>query len=130
MFPTLPNLPRLDRITPQLLGTGGGGPGFGTGSPGWGIGSPPTGGGGGGGGYGCVGPLCQQRLPCGLGGPCTSTSSSTSNPLNPLSYLPSINWGRIAAFLLGLLLIAGGLYLIKDVRTTVNSNVRTLAEAP
>lgn len=33
--------------------------------------------------------------------------------------IPAINWGRIAAFLLGLILIAGGIYLIKPVNEIV-----------
>ena len=33
--------------------------------------------------------------------------------------IPPINWGRLAAFLLGLLLIAGGLYLLKPTQQLI-----------
>ncbi len=43
--------------------------------------------------------------------------------------IPAINWGRIAAFLLGLLLIAGGIYLTRPGQTIVTSSIRHLSEA-
>lgn len=42
--------------------------------------------------------------------------------------IPAINWGRLAAFLLGLLLIGGGLYLLKPVQEVINRSVKGAAE--
>lgn len=41
--------------------------------------------------------------------------------------IPSINWGRLATFLLALLLIAGGLYLIKPVQQIVVKPIKRAA---
>lgn len=41
--------------------------------------------------------------------------------LNPLA---SFSWGRIAAFILGMILIAGGLYMFKPVAEVVNRTVK------
>jgi hypothetical protein len=96
---------------------GGGGGIFGGGSGGGGIviSAPPINvGGGGGSGTISVG---------GTGG------TATNAGFNPFSYLPAINWGRIGAFLLGLLLIAGGLYLIKPVQQVVNRTGKNIGKS-
>jgi hypothetical protein len=53
-----------------------------------------------------------------IGGGTTRPVNNTTTTSNWLG-LPSISWGRIACFLLGLLLIAGGLFLIKPVQKTI-----------
>ena len=50
-------------------------------------------------------------------------TSSSTGMLGGL--LPAINWGRIGAFLLGLLLFGGGLYLIKPINQSVGLVVKT-----
>lgn len=136
MFPPLPNLPKLVRPQPQIKalldpfdpfgpggnegcgffdlgcggGIGGGGGIFGGGGPT--LTMPPIGGsGGGGGGTGKV----------------TNVGFSVGGALSSVLGIPAINWGRLAAFLLGLLLIAGGLYLIKPVQQIVNRTVKETA---
>lgn len=125
MFPgRLPQLPSLttdfaSQFSSPLFveiggGSGGSGGGLGGGFPSVGginIGVPPMGGGNpaSGGGSG-------KTVSVGLPGSVGSGASMLSSLLG----LPAINWGRIAAFLLGLILIAGGIYLIKPVQETVN----------
>lgn len=92
-----------------------------------------TGGGGGsGGGFdlgGVIGGVISGVTGSLTGGGSTQIlgSSSAKSYLSSVLGLPSINWGRIAAFLLGLLLIAGGLYLIKPVQQVVNRTVKETA---
>lgn len=59
------------------------------------------------------------------GGSTAKVGSSVASALNPFSY---IDWGRIAAILLGLLLIAGGLYLIKPVQKATNVTVKAASK--
>lgn len=98
------------------IGGGGGGIGF-PGSGGPTIWVPPIGGGnpGSGGGSGKATPV--------------SVSGSIGGALSSVLGIPAINWGRIAAFLLGLLLIAGGIYLIRPVQKIVNQSVRSARSA-
>jgi hypothetical protein len=104
-LPSLPTLPTLDGFHPVLNLSGDGG-----------INSNDTG--------GVIGGVLGGVLGGGSGGgvvlpgtytfknpAATSTSTSSSSLSNPLG-LPSVSWGRIAAFLLGLLLIGGGLILL------------------
>jgi hypothetical protein len=116
--------------------------GFGDGSGGFDIGIGggffPIGGGGGGGGPVIGDPGGGGGISIGLppiggtGGGGTSTSVSASSG-GLFGLLPAINWGRIAAFLLGLILIAFGLYMIKGVNQAVNvvvkNGARKLAES-
>lgn len=53
--------------------------------------------------------------------------TSLAGPLGMLT--GGFDWGRLAAFLLGLLLIAGGLYLLKPVQEVVNGAVKKGAVA-
>jgi hypothetical protein len=66
-----------------------------------------------------------------LGGVIAGTGAATGagKPLPGQSQVSSgllgwFDWGRIAAILLGLLLIAGGMYLIKPVQQVVNKGVK------
>lgn len=110
---------------------GGGFPIFGGGGyPGSGGGTPtlnPNDNGGGfvisGGGGGSGGGSGVKVTPVGAGvGPFGGLLSSVLG-------IPAINWGRIAAFLLGLILIAGGIYLIKPVQNVVNQTIKKGAKA-
>lgn len=56
------------------------------------------------------------------------SSSSGSNPSSSSS-TSGFSWGRIGAFLLGLIVIAGAIYLFKDVREAVNSGGKSLVTA-
>lgn len=129
MFPNLPTLPDLSSAfrgagaSPLFVEIGGGG-----GSPiGGGGGFPISDGGGGihiGGGtpVGSSGGGGGITLP---GGGASSTAASIGGTwLSSLLGIPAINWGRIAAFLLGLILIAGGIYLIRPVNQVVNQTVK------
>jgi hypothetical protein len=132
MFPTLPPLPNLSGFSmapdvhPLLFEVGGGGGGV------------PIFGGGGGGGFPGSGTI-NIGLPGnpasgGSGGKTSTISLGGSAPavgynmLSSLLGIPAINWGRIAAFLLGLILIAGGIYLIKPVQESVNRTIKTGAK--
>lgn len=125
MFPgRLPTLPELSHFsgsqsTPLFVEIGGGSGGFGGGFPGGiNIGAVPIGGGnpasGGGSGRTISSIPSIPSSPIGIG------TSMLSNLLG----IPAINWGRIAAFLLGLILIAGGIYLIRPVNQIVNQSVK------
>lgn len=46
-----------------------------------------------------------------------------------MGLVPGFSWGRIAAFLLGLLTIGAGLYLLKPVQNIVNQTIRTARQA-
>lgn len=59
----------------------------------------------------------------------TPVSFDPTKWLSGVLGIPSINWGRIAAFLLGLILIAGGIYLIRPVQNIVNQTVKRSAKA-
>lgn len=116
-LPTLPGLhsPDMQAFAISLPGGGGGGIGF----PGGGIsiGMPPI----------------SIGLPGGgsSGGGATSVSlgGAVGGALSSVLGIPAINWGRLAAFILGLILIAGGIYLIKPVQQVVNTNVKAGAKA-
>lgn len=61
--------------------------------------------------------------------PTGSTSGTQSIPGNqpgskPWYSMLTVSWSRIAALILGLLLIAGGLYLIKPVQQFVNKSAK------
>lgn len=102
---TLDPLPALTtRYGPAFDPIGGGG-GFG-GLPPITI-IAPVGGGGTAGGGGKSG---------GVGG---TVGSAAGSLLSSVLGLPAINWGRIAAFLLGLLFIAGGIYLTKTAQRSI-----------
>lgn len=123
MFPgRLPGLPDLHSVSDkatlsQLFTIGGGSGGFGfPGGGGIGLGLPPIFGGGSGGSGGGV-----TVTPVGIGG-------AIAGGLSSVLGIPAINWGRIAAFLLGLLLVAGGIYLIKPVQQVVNRTIKTSAK--
>ncbi len=156
-LPSLPSLPSLaERPTLthrsasplQILSPSGDGWGF---SPdgGWGIDSSgfgfggsgftinPGGGTGGstGGGFdlwnnlgGIVGGAITGATGGSVNGPAVANTGAAA-----INWFSGINWGRIGAFLLGLLLIAGGLYLIKPLQQIVNTTVvrggRALAES-
>src|SRR5574337_481095 len=63
----------------------------------------------------------------GSSGPTASSiTSSISNVLNPFS---GFSPGRLGAFILGLILIAGGIYLFKPVQEVVNESVRSGVKA-
>jgi hypothetical protein len=136
MFPALPKLPDLSTFAtgrgtfhPQLqvIGPGGGGGG------GFDLGGI-LGGGGGSGGSGSSG-APKSVLDCTMKSKTldeynacvTALGKSTFGPQGFLG-LPAINWGRIAAFLLGLLLIGGGLYLIKPIQQVVNVTTKRAGE--
>lgn len=148
-LPALPSLserPQLQRSPLQLVASpSGNGWGF---SPdgGWGLDSSGIGpngsgfifgGGGGSGGQtgGNSGPGYGWDVIFG-GGPTGVALGTAAGVVGNLtggaaqtgSIFPSINWGRIGAFLLGLLLIAGGLYLIKPVQQVVNRTGKELAK--
>jgi hypothetical protein len=97
-----------------FLGGGGGPPGFGNTFPLPGGIEIPIGGGGG------VQPVVGTVL--------GSVGSAVTGAVGSAIGLPAINWGRLAAFLLGLLLIAGGLYLFKPVQQAVNVRVQAAAK--
>lgn len=99
-------------MQPQLVDTGGGG-GFDTGVS---VGTPAGGTGGSGG-------ASQRQASAGQG----TTPASTSG--TSWFTWPSISWGRLAAFLLGLILILMGIYLIKPVQQVVNTTVKTAGKA-
>lgn len=50
-----------------------------------------------------------------------------TNPLGTgmMGQITGLSWDRIAAFLVGLIMVAGGLYLFKPVQETVNRTVRS-----
>jgi hypothetical protein len=110
----------------------------GVGSQGSGFILPGGSGGPSGGDGGIFGPSIGITLPFPGGSSGSGAPGGTSIPgkilgaatgaVSSVLGIPAINWGRIAAFLLGLLLIAGGLYLLKPVQTVVNRSVRGLAE--
>lgn len=107
-------------VAPMFVEIGGGGGGGFPGGGGIQIGIPPIGSGGNpasGGGSGKT--VSLPSTPLGVG------ASMLSNLLG----IPAINWGRIAAFLLGLILIAGGIYLIRPVNQIVNTTVKRSAKA-
>ena len=58
----------------------------------------------------------------------SGSASTGSTGLLGISW-PTIPWGRIAAFLLGLILIAAGLYMIKQIQQTVKTTVKTAGKA-
>ena len=128
MFPTLPTLPALTPLvasrptTQAIINVGGGAP-----DPGGVIGGGSIGGGG------------PCLFNCGSGGstvPISSifpglgtAASAAGSALSSVLGIPSINWGRIAAFILGLILIAGGLFLIKPVQSIVVNTVKNTAKS-
>lgn len=98
----------------EIGGGGGGGIGF-PGSGGINIGVPPIGSGSNpAGGSGSGKTVSIPSSPLGI----------ATGMLSSLLGIPAINWGRIAAFLLGLILIAGGIYLIKPVQEAVHETIR------
>jgi hypothetical protein len=105
-------------FSPNLLDGGGAGGGN------IGISFPGPGGGGGSGGGG-VPPILVRAGQNQAGA--TASTGSTSNA--SLISWPSINWGRIGAFLLGLILIAAGLYLLKPIQQFVKTTVKTAGKA-
>lgn len=119
MFPELPRLPTLPsmagRYSPAqdfggfLPGPGGVGIGFPGGGPAIGINLPPI----------TVGSGGSKTT---IGG---TIAGAAGSALSSALGIPAINWGRIAAFLLGLLLIGGGLYLIKQVNQSIKVVART-----
>lgn len=133
MFPSLPKLPALQslRRRPALIELDPQGDGGSTGGTGGNPGGFGTGGvliGNGGGGFGGQAPYSSQE-PIRDG-----STGGTSIPSKVASMLgiPEINWGRIAAFLLGLLLIAGGIYLIstgKNVTTVIRDTAGRAKDA-
>jgi hypothetical protein len=112
----------------DIFGGGGGGDIFGGGGGGFFGSGPssvdPTQGGG----FGIGSPVISIGGGGGGGGTATTikagTGTSSSVGFLGLPGLPSIDWGRIGAFLLGLLLIAGGLFLIKPVQQAVKITVK------
>ncbi len=143
-LPKLPDLASVRKSMYMVQAPSGTGWGF-TPSGGWDFDaafnsfvSSVGGGGGGGGGGGSTLPGgtggYNLGLDIGLGGVTVTTKdgsgnvvsgggvvSSTSSLLNLFSSIP---WSRIAAFLLGLLLIVGGIYLIKPVQQVVTKTVK------
>lgn len=125
MFPArLPALPDLlHHNSPHIqdfisIGGGGGGDPFGGIFSGGGpsIGMPPIG------GTGNPGNL-PKTTPVSISGGLSAAIPGLGG-LSSVLGIPSINWGRLAAFLLGLLLIAGGLYLLRPVQQIVNATVK------
>lgn len=107
------------RYDPRLNFDFGGGFGPGPGTIGTGG---PVGGPGGGGGV-------VISLPGGGGSGGFTGGATSASTLGLASWFLGIDWGRIAAFLLGLLLIAGGIYLIKPVQQAINVTVKEGAKA-
>jgi hypothetical protein len=54
-----------------------------------------------------------------------SLTSKAGGLLSSILGIPAINWGRLAAFLLGLLFIMGGIFLIARRSTVVKTVVQT-----
>ncbi len=154
LLPSLPSLSSRPELHPSgrmLVAPGGDGWGF-TPDGGWGIdfsgvgfngsgfvGSSSTGGGSGSGGglntgwdIGTIAGGIAGGIIGGPGGVPGGIVGGQNAQQQATGLLGAINWGRIGAFLLGLLLIAGGLYLIKPIQQAVNVTVghagRALAE--
>lgn len=112
----------------EIGGGFGGGPGL-IGSPGGGFPGPGT--------IGIGVPIGGTGATGSTGGTSGSGSFYPATAVNWASdaagALLGLDWGRIAAFLLGLILIAGGIFLIKTVRqqvtVVVKHGARLAAEA-
>lgn len=107
------NAPHLEQFISINPGGGGGigGGGIGNGPT---LTMPPITIGGGSGGSGSTG----KTTTVGIGG-------AIAGGLSSVLGIPAINWGRLAAFLLGLLFIAAGLYLLRPVQQIVNQTVKS-----
>lgn len=100
------------------------------GGGGGGIGFPPSGGIDLGGGNPASGGGSGRTVGFPLpGGAMGSAIGAGGSWLSSMLGIPAINWGRIAAFLLGLILIAGGIYLIRPVNQIVNKSAKAAIAA-